>query len=49
MIGIEPQSDGGTTSAHAENTFLTFFLLDQWGNYLRARGEYERQLGAHPQ
>ena len=31
---------GGTTSAHAENTGMTFFPIHQPGNYLRARGEY---------
>ena len=30
----------GTTSAHAENTFLRFYSHARGSNYLRARGEY---------
>ena len=40
MIGIEPQSDGGTTSACAENTHQSCQAARRTGNYLRVRGEY---------
>ena len=33
---------GGTTSAHAENTFSRAGALTIHRNYLRARGEYSR-------
>ena len=37
----------GTTSAHAENTFLYCLRLPLTWNYLRARGEYPRKTIVH--
>ena len=35
-------SEGGTTSAHAENTFRAGVCFSHFRNYLRARGEYPK-------
>ena len=34
----------GTTSAHAENTWLQHYSQGLLGNYLRARGEYVKNM-----
>ena len=37
------QLGGGTTSACAENTYVSIVLARHSGNYLRVRGEYNRK------
>ena len=39
-------SDTGTTSACAENTFVTVWIVLCYRNYLRVRGEYYRGFAA---
>ena len=36
----------GTTSAHAENTWLQHYSQGLLGNYLRARGEYSSTISS---
>ena len=36
----------GTTSAHAENTDAALIDAYEYGNYLRARGEYPKSAGS---
>ena len=38
--------EGGTTSAHAENTVFRWWRLCPGRNYLRARGEYPKSAGS---
>ena len=41
--------DGGTTSAHAENTCTPAFPVSDSRNYLRARGEYAIHVSSSKQ
>ena len=40
---VQAAADGGTTSAHAENTKIMAWAPAYTWNYLRARGEYRRR------
>ena len=43
VLTWKPPTQGGTTSACAENTGQTIFSTPPWWNYLRVRGEYPNQ------
>ena len=42
-VKAQAAADNGTTSACAENTICTAFLVIWIGNYLRVRGEYKKR------